>query len=139
MTAPALNVEDLNVSFTHRGGRIAAVREVSLEVAPGECVGIVGESGSGKTQIFMAAMGLLPGNCAVHGRVRFEGADLLGAGRDSLNRVRGSKLTMIFQDPMTSLTPHLKIGRQLAEVLVCHARASLLSTTSTRLRCRCRD
>jgi oligopeptide transport system ATP-binding protein len=121
MAAPTLEVENLSVGFTQRGSRIAAVRQASLKVAPGECVGIVGESGSGKTQIFMAAMSLLAGNSSVEGRVRFEGADLLGTGPAELNRIRGSKLTMIFQDPMTSLTPHLKIGRQLAEVLVCHA------------------
>jgi oligopeptide transport system ATP-binding protein len=118
---PTLRIEDLSVGFTHRGVRISAVRQVSMEVAPGECVGIVGESGSGKTQVFMAAMGLNAGQSAVEGRVRFEDADILGAGSSQLNRVRGSKLTMIFQDPMTSLTPHLRIGVQLAEVLVCHA------------------
>jgi oligopeptide transport system ATP-binding protein len=119
--APLLEVDDLCIGY-HQGGRtLEAVRRVSLGVEAGECVGIVGESGSGKTQVFMAAMGLLAGNAAVSGQVRFEGRNLLGLGRDGLNRVRGSKLTMIFQDPMTSLTPHLKIGTQLAEVLVCHA------------------
>ena len=121
MPPPTLCIEDLSVDFTQRGARLPAVREVSLVVAPGECVGVVGESGSGKTQVFMAAMGLLPGNAAALGRVRFEGADILGIAAPQLNRIRGSKLTMIFQDPMTSLTPHLKIGDQLAEVLVRHA------------------
>jgi oligopeptide transport system ATP-binding protein len=124
MAEPTLKLEDLSVSFMHRGRRLAAVRQISLEVAPGECVAIVGESGSGKTQAFMAAMGLLAGNSSVDGRVCFEGANLLGIEPAQLNLVRGSKLTMIFQDPMTSLTPHLKIGQQLAEVLVCHAHAT---------------
>jgi oligopeptide transport system ATP-binding protein len=117
---PILSVDELNISFSHRTGTIEAVDRVSLVIAPSECVGIVGESGSGKTQIFMAAMGLLTGNAEVSGSVRFESRELLAADAAALNRVRGSKLTMIFQDPMTSLTPHLKIGTQLAEVMVSH-------------------
>jgi oligopeptide transport system ATP-binding protein len=116
---PTLSINHLRVSFSHRAGMIEAVDGVSLEIAPSECLGIVGESGSGKTQVFMAAMGLLAGNAKVSGSVRFEGGELLAAG-PALNRVRGSRLTMIFQDPMTSLTPHLKIGTQLAEVMVSH-------------------
>jgi oligopeptide transport system ATP-binding protein len=118
--SPVLGIEELSVSFSRRGASIPAVRQVSLSVEPGECVGVVGESGSGKTQVFMAAMGLVAGNAAVEGHVRFEGEEILGARASQLNRIRGSKLAMIFQDPMTSLTPHLKIGDQLAEVLVCH-------------------
>jgi oligopeptide transport system ATP-binding protein len=118
---PTLRIDDLCVSFAQGKAVVPAVRQVSISVAPGECVGVVGESGSGKTQLFMAAMGLLAGNAAVRGRVRFEGEDILGAAAPRLNLIRGAKLTMIFQDPMTSLTPHLKIGTQLAEVLVCHA------------------
>jgi oligopeptide transport system ATP-binding protein len=118
---PILAIDALNVSFTQRHANIPAVRQVSLDVRERECVGIVGESGSGKTQLFMAAMGLLDANSAVDGRVRFAGEDILRMPPAKLNRIRGSKLTMIFQDPMTSLTPHLKIGAQLAEVLVCHA------------------
>jgi oligopeptide transport system ATP-binding protein len=114
-------MRSLSVSFARRQAEIRAVRQVSLDVAPRECVGIVGESGSGKTQVFMAAMGLLPNNATPSGSVRFENEELLGTDARRLNRVRGSKLTMIFQDPMTSLTPHLQIGTQLAEVLVCHA------------------
>src|SRR5258707_10633097 len=119
--APVLSIEDLTVSFSQPDRSISAVRQVSLAVAARECVAIVGESGSGKTQIFMAAMGLLEGNATAQGSVRFEGSEILGAPAPQLNRIRGSKLTMVFQDPMTSLTPHLKIGIQLAEVLVCHA------------------
>jgi oligopeptide transport system ATP-binding protein len=117
---PVLEVDRLRVSFAHRAGSIEAVERASLAIAPSECVGIVGESGSGKTQIFMAAMGLLGGTAKVSGSVRFEGEELLGADAAALNRVRGSKITMIFQDPMTSLTPHLAVGTQLAEVLVAH-------------------
>jgi oligopeptide transport system ATP-binding protein len=117
---PTLSIDDLRIAFSHRAGSIEAVDRVSLQIAPAECVGIVGESGSGKTQVFMAAMGLLAGNARATGSVRFEGRELLAADRATLNRVRGSKLTMIPQDPMTSLTPHLKIGIQLAEVMVAH-------------------
>jgi oligopeptide transport system ATP-binding protein len=116
---PILDIEKLSVNFAG----VSAVREVSLAVLPAECLGVVGESGSGKTQLFMAAMGLVRAG-AVAGCARFEGRELLGAPRSALNRIRGSKLTMVFQDPMTSLTPHLRIGTQLAEVLVSHARLS---------------
>jgi oligopeptide transport system ATP-binding protein len=116
-----LSVDNLNIRFAHRTGTLEAVAGASLNIQPQECVGIVGESGSGKTQLFLAAMGLLAGIAQVSGSIRFAGNELLGAKAAALNRVRGSKLTMIFQDPMTSLTPHLRIGTQLAEVLVCHA------------------
>jgi oligopeptide transport system ATP-binding protein len=115
-----LSVDELNIRFAHRTGTLEAVSGASLRIAPRECVGVVGESGSGKTQLFLAAMGLLAGRAKVSGSIRFQGNELLGATAAAINRVRGSKLTMIFQDPMTSLTPHLRIGTQLAEVLVCH-------------------
>jgi oligopeptide transport system ATP-binding protein len=119
---PLLNIEGLKISY--QGNAVEAVNGVSLEVAPAECVGVVGESGSGKTQMFMAAMGLLPRNARVNGRIQFEGNELLTGNVAAVNRFRGSKLTMIFQDPMSSLTPHLTIGKQLAEVLVTHRGAS---------------
>jgi oligopeptide transport system ATP-binding protein len=118
--APILSIEHLSISFSHRAVSIVAVERVSLAIAPAECLGIVGESGAGKTQVFMAVMGLLAGTAQVSGSVRFEGNELLAADAQALNRVRGSKLTMVFQDPMTSLTPHLAIGTQLAEVMVSH-------------------
>jgi oligopeptide transport system ATP-binding protein len=119
---PTLNIEELKVSYAQQG--IEAVDDVSLSIGPAECVGVVGESGSGKTQLFMAAMGLLPGAASVSGRIQFQGSELLGGESGAVRRLRGSKLTMIFQDPMTSLTPHLTIGTQLAEVLVLHKGAS---------------
>jgi oligopeptide transport system ATP-binding protein len=121
---PTLSIENLQVEYPLGGDTIAAVREVSLQVAPRECIGIVGESGSGKTQVFMAALGLLARSARARGSVRFDGEEILGLEPKALNRVRGSKLSMIFQDPMTSLTPHLRIGVQLAEVLVEHRGAS---------------
>jgi ABC-type microcin C transport system duplicated ATPase subunit YejF len=120
---PLLRVDALKVHYALDGAAIAAVREVSLEVAAGECLGIVGESGSGKSQMVLAALGLLAGNARIEGSVRFEGQELLGLPAAALNRIRGAKLSMVFQDPMSSLTPHVRIGVQLAEVLVHHARA----------------
>ena len=122
--APTLSVDELSIRFAHRSGPFEAVAGASLRVEPNECLGVVGESGSGKTQLFLAAMGLLMGRAKISGSIRFQGGELLGAAAAAINRVRGSKLTMIFQDPMTSLTPHLRIGTQLAEVLVCHLRVS---------------
>jgi len=131
--ADVLNIEDLSIEFL-KGQRIAAVREVSLRVTQGECVGIVGESGSGKTQIFMGALGLLPGSARATGSVRFENAEILGAPRAALNRIRGSRLCMVFQDPMSSLTPHLRIATQLSEVLVCHRGMSWRDSEQAALR-----
>lgn len=128
-----LAIDRLSVNFGVKS-ELAAVREVSLKVGPAECVGIVGESGSGKTQMFMAALGLLPADARAAGSVQFEGRELLGRSPAELNRVRGSKLTMVFQDPMTSLTPHLRIGTQLAEIRVSHAGASWRDAKTAALR-----
>jgi oligopeptide transport system ATP-binding protein len=121
---PTLRIDGLKVRYGVDGAAIAAVRDVSLQVSAGECLGIVGESGSGKSQVFLAALGLLASNARIAGSVRFDGAELLGLTAAALNRIRGSKLSMVFQDPMTSLTPHVRIGVQLAEVRVHHAAAT---------------
>ena len=119
-----LEVEHLSVSYSSDGDvarSVAAVNDVSFRIHESECLGIVGESGSGKTQIFMAIMGLLDARARVGGSARFKGQELLGLGVDSLNRLRGAQMAMVFQDPMTALTPHLTIEAQLHEVLETHA------------------
>jgi peptide/nickel transport system ATP-binding protein len=108
-----LRVENLAVAY----GAKHAVDEVSLELRSGRCLGVIGESGAGKTQAFLAMMGLLPAQARVSGRATLEGVDLLGSAAIAL---RGQRVAMIFQDPMTSLTPHLRIGDQIAEPLVTH-------------------
>lgn len=117
-----LRIGGLNVTFRTPAGEIPAVRDFSLSVSRGECVGIVGESGAGKSQAFLAAMGLLAANGRVQGSVRFDAQELIGIGRARLDAVRGARIGMVFQDPMTSLTPHLPVGEQVAEPIVRHGK-----------------
>jgi len=125
MKAPAvLEVENLNVHFATRERQVSCVSDFSLSVERGECVGVVGESGAGKSQAFLAIMGLLASGGAASGRARFESHELIGAAPSLLNRIRGARLAMIFQNSMTSLTPHLRVGDQVAELLVKHAGVS---------------
>ena len=115
-----LSIEALRVRFAGSGGA-APVDGVSLTVAPGECLGVVGESGAGKSLSFLAAFGLAPVGAEVSGRVRLGPLDVLGCRERELDRIRGARVGFVFQDPMTSLTPHLTIGAQLAEAMARHS------------------
>ena len=119
---PLLEVDDLQVAFKTREGVVHAVNGVSFDVAGRETLGIVGESGSGKSVAALALMRLLPQPPArVSARVvRFAGLDLLGIEERAMRHVRGARLAMVFQDPMTSLDPVLTIERQIAEMLIAH-------------------
>jgi ABC-type microcin C transport system duplicated ATPase subunit YejF len=117
---PVLDIRGLDVRFATPDGEVHAVKGIDLEVLEGETLAIVGESGSGKSQIMMATMGLLASNGRAAGSVRYRGAELLGLAPRRLNTVRGSKITMIFQEPMTSLDPLYRVGRQIAEPMVQH-------------------
>ncbi|MDT4937470.1 MAG: glutathione transport system ATP-binding protein, partial [Pseudonocardiales bacterium] len=113
-----LTVDNLNVTFRGAGGGVHAVRGVSYDVRRGETLGIVGESGSGKSVTSMAVMGLLDKSARVSGSVKFKGDELLGLKDKVMSDVRGKKIAMIFQDPMTSLNPVHRIGAQIAEAIV---------------------
>jgi peptide/nickel transport system ATP-binding protein len=116
-----LDISQLDVRFDTPDGQIHAVRGVNLTIEAGECLGVVGESGSGKSQSFLAAMGLLARNGTAKGSVKLDGQEILNLPIGQLNALRGQSMTMIFQDPLTALTPHLRIGEQMAEVLSVHA------------------
>ncbi|MGQ0842069.1 dipeptide ABC transporter ATP-binding protein [Actinokineospora sp.] len=119
---PVLEVADLRVSFPSENGRVNAVRGLSYRVAPGEVLGIVGESGSGKSVSSLAVMGLLPAQARISGSIRFQGRELLGLSDTELSRIRGRKVSMVFQDPLSALTPVYTVGDQIAEALLTHGR-----------------
>ena len=119
-----LEVENLNVRFTTPDGEVHAVKDLSFALEQGETLGIVGESGSGKSQTFMSIIGLLAANGRATGTARLAGRDLLAMPPAELRTVRGRRVAMIFQDPMTSLNPYLTIEAQMVAAIRAHERSS---------------
>ncbi len=129
---PVLTVRDLHVSFPSESGPVPVVRGLDLEVRRGEVLAIVGESGSGKSVSSLAVMGLLPDGARVRGSIELNGTELLGLSDRELSRVRGAAVSMVFQDPLTALTPIYRVGAQVAEALRVHDRT--LSTDAAHRR-----
>ncbi|WP_375057817.1 oligopeptide ABC transporter ATP-binding protein OppD [Zobellella sp. DQSA1] len=115
-----LDVTELRVEFATPEGEVVAVNDLTFSLAAGETLGIVGESGSGKSQTAFTIMGLLAKNGRTTGQIRYQGRELLGLPTRELNKIRAEDIAMIFQDPMTSLNPYMKVGEQLMEVLMLH-------------------
>jgi oligopeptide/dipeptide ABC transporter ATP-binding protein len=117
-----LEIRDLNVTFKTEDGPVYAVRGIDLDLRAGEVLGVVGESGSGKSVTMLATLGLLPRTAKITGSVKFRGEELVGRKPKQLQQVRGNKISMIFQDPLTALNPVLRVGKQLTEAIRAHHR-----------------
>ncbi|HAB25041.1 MAG TPA: ABC transporter ATP-binding protein, partial [Pantoea sp.] len=115
-----LEVKDLRVTFQTHDGDVTAVNDLNFSLRAGETLGIVGESGSGKSQTAFALMGLLAKNGRIGGTALFNGKEILNLPEKALNKLRAEQIAMIFQDPMTSLNPYMRVGDQLMEVLKLH-------------------
>ncbi len=115
-----LEVKDLSISFGTPDGVVRAVNKLNFSLDEGKTLGIVGESGSGKSQSVFSIMGLLAKNGIASGSVKFQGNEILNLPERELNHIRAEQIAMIFQDPMTSLNPYLKVKKQLMEVLIKH-------------------
>jgi peptide/nickel transport system ATP-binding protein len=121
MAEPLLEVKDLRVHFPTEDGIVKAVDGISFTIQRGETLGIVGESGSGKSVSFLTVMGLInKKNATVEGEVTFQGQDLINMPKEELQAIRGNKIGMIFQDPMTSLHPFYRVGDQISEAILAH-------------------
>ena len=120
MATPLLQVKDLRVEFAAARGRALAVRDVGFELGVREVLGLVGESGSGKSVTSLAVLRLLPEQAAISGEIVFAGKDLLRVGEEEMRRVRGARISMIFQEPMTALNPVMRVGDQVAEAVLVH-------------------
>ena len=119
-----LQVRHLRISFRTTAGKVQAVRDISFDLHKGETMAIVGESGSGKSVTSKAILGILAGNAIVEGgEILYDGQDLLKIGEDDFYRLRGDKIAMIFQDPLSSLNPIMRIGKQLTEAMLLKGKA----------------
>lgn len=126
-----LEIEDLTVQYVLDEVVVEAVNGLSLEIREGECVGLVGETGAGKTTTALAIMGLVPNppGRVVRGQIRYKGQNLVGKNLREMRKIRGSAISMIFQDPMTSLNPVMKVGNQIMEVILLHNKLSRAEAT----------
>lgn len=115
--SPLLSVRDLTVAFPSEAGVVRAVRGVGWDVYPGEVLGVVGESGSGKSVSSLAVLGLLPDRAHVSGSIRLRDRELIGLGDREMSAIRGRRISMVFQDPMSALTPVYTVGAQVAEAV----------------------
>ncbi len=120
MSDAVLSVRDLRVSFPTEDGEVQAVRGISFDIAEHELMGIVGESGSGKSVTFLAVMGLLPKQAKITGSIKVAGQELVGIPDKTVRKVRGKKVAMIFQDPLTALNPVHRVGKQVEEMILAH-------------------
>ncbi|MBC7134651.1 MAG: ABC transporter ATP-binding protein, partial [Oceanibaculum nanhaiense] len=118
---PVLEIENLSISYFTRAGEIPAVVDFNLTLKEGETAGLVGESGCGKSTVAMAIMNYMGDNGGiVGGSIKFRGRDIVQMPQDELRRLRGGEIAMVYQEPMAALNPSMTIGRQLAEVPICH-------------------
>jgi oligopeptide/dipeptide ABC transporter ATP-binding protein len=120
MPQPVLSLKDLHVEFRTANGAVQAVRGVDIDVAPGEMVGVVGESGSGKSVTFLGMLGLLPKTAVVTGSATVGGTEMVGASTKVMRGIRGKRVAMIFQDPLSALNPVYRIGDQIIEMIQAH-------------------
>ncbi|MGD8943978.1 MAG: ATP-binding cassette domain-containing protein, partial [Desulfobacterales bacterium] len=116
-----LDVDNVQINYETRKGDVEAIQGVSFKVRQGETVGLVGESGCGKSTIAFGIVNFLgPNGKIMEGSIRFQGEELVGRSEEELKRLRGDRISMVFQDPMQALNPSVRLGEQLAEVLTCH-------------------
>ena len=120
ISAPLLDIKDLNISFQQAKGDIRVVNSVSFSIPQGTIFGLAGESGSGKSLTALSIMGILPGSAKARGSIRFKGNEILNLSAGKMRSIRGKEISMIFQEPMTSLNPVLKIGYQVKEAMLAH-------------------